>query len=245
MEQSRVWVTNPRNHPEHIEFLRYEPDSTVPEVIKANPHIAFRVDDAGGASEAAGCRDHHPALRGGRLPRVVFVRKYNTIFEYMQYLKEGWFGHANHELPRHLYLCLGPRGGGCASAVDGVPRPRPRHGDDCRQAITPASSCGRTARPARSISREDGTVYFKPDPSRYGAIKPVAEQRCSASAMMLRELMRRADAGQCLAGAAAQHAARHAAPARPRRPMPSATATSTACALRTRMRAPMRSGWCQ
>ena len=23
IEQSRCWVTNPRNHPEHIEFLRY------------------------------------------------------------------------------------------------------------------------------------------------------------------------------------------------------------------------------
>ena len=31
VEQSRVWVTNPRNHPDHIEFLRYEPDTTVPE----------------------------------------------------------------------------------------------------------------------------------------------------------------------------------------------------------------------
>ena len=26
IEQSRCWVTNPRNHPESIEFLRYEPD---------------------------------------------------------------------------------------------------------------------------------------------------------------------------------------------------------------------------
>ena len=24
VEQSRVWVTNPRDHPEHVEFLRYE-----------------------------------------------------------------------------------------------------------------------------------------------------------------------------------------------------------------------------
>jgi hypothetical protein len=23
---------------------------------------------------------------------VVFVRKHNTVFEYMHYLKEGWFG---------------------------------------------------------------------------------------------------------------------------------------------------------
>ena len=29
IESSKVWVTNPRNHPESIEFLRYEPDSAV------------------------------------------------------------------------------------------------------------------------------------------------------------------------------------------------------------------------
>jgi len=44
VEQSRVWVTNPRDSPHHIEFLRYEPDSAVPEAIKNNPHVAFRVD---------------------------------------------------------------------------------------------------------------------------------------------------------------------------------------------------------
>lgn len=90
VEQSRVWVTNPRHHPEHIEFLRYEADSTVPEIVRANPHIAFRV----AALE--------PHLKGveiviapfvvGDFLEVVFVAKYNTIFEYMHYLKDGWFG---------------------------------------------------------------------------------------------------------------------------------------------------------
>jgi len=37
VEQSRVWVTNPRNHPEHIEFLRYEPGTTVPDAVRNNP----------------------------------------------------------------------------------------------------------------------------------------------------------------------------------------------------------------
>ena len=44
VEQSRCWVTSPRNHPEHIEFLRYAPDTTVPEAVRANPHAAYRVD---------------------------------------------------------------------------------------------------------------------------------------------------------------------------------------------------------
>lgn len=90
VEASRVWVTNPRLHPEHIEFLRYEPDSTVPQIVKANPHIAFRVDDL------------RPHIEGqeiiiapfvvGDFLEVVFIRKHNTIFEYMHYLKDGWFG---------------------------------------------------------------------------------------------------------------------------------------------------------
>lgn len=36
VEQSRIWVTNPRSHPEHIEFLRYRDDSTVPDAVRHN-----------------------------------------------------------------------------------------------------------------------------------------------------------------------------------------------------------------
>lgn len=93
VEQSRVWVTNPREHPEHIEFLRYEPDSTVPDVIKANPHIAFRV--ASLEAHIARLDIIIPPFVVGDFLEVVFVRKYNTIFEYMHYLKEGWFADAN------------------------------------------------------------------------------------------------------------------------------------------------------
>ncbi len=55
-----------------------------------NPHVAFRVDDL------------RPHIEGqeiiiapfvvGDFVEVVFIRKYNTIFEYMHYLKDGWFG---------------------------------------------------------------------------------------------------------------------------------------------------------
>jgi hypothetical protein len=90
VEQSRVWVTNPHGHPEHIEFLRYEPDSTVPEIIKANPHIAFRVESLGPHIE--GLEIIIPPFVVGGFLEVVFIRKYNTVFEYMHYLKEGWFG---------------------------------------------------------------------------------------------------------------------------------------------------------
>jgi hypothetical protein len=90
VEQSRVWVTNPRNHPEHIEFLRYEPDSTVPRAVRDNPHIAFRVEALG--PHIAGQEILIPPFVVGDFLEVVFIRKYDTVFEYMHYLKEGWFG---------------------------------------------------------------------------------------------------------------------------------------------------------
>ena len=95
VEQSRVWVTNPRNHPEHIEFLRYEPDSTVPEIIKANPHVAFRVAALSPHIGAPGVEIIIAPFVVGDFLEVVFVRKYNTIFEYMHYLREGWFADAS------------------------------------------------------------------------------------------------------------------------------------------------------
>lgn len=91
VEQSRVWVTNPRDHPEHIEFLRYEPDSSVPAAVKVNPHIAFRVDALALHLAAPGVEIIIPPFKVGDFLEVVFVRKYDTIFEYMHYLKEGWF----------------------------------------------------------------------------------------------------------------------------------------------------------
>ncbi|MBK1870712.1 hypothetical protein [Taklimakanibacter albus] len=90
VEQSRVWVTNPRNHPEQIEFLRYAEGTTVPDAVRNNPHIAFRVDDL--APHIEGQEILIPPFIVGDFLEVVFIRKHNTVFEYMHYLKEGWFG---------------------------------------------------------------------------------------------------------------------------------------------------------
>ena len=89
IEQSRCWVTNPRNHSEHIEFLRYEPDSTVPDLVKNNPHVAFRVTDI--APHIQGQQIIIPPFVVAGFVEAVFIWKYNAVFEYMRYLKEGWF----------------------------------------------------------------------------------------------------------------------------------------------------------
>jgi hypothetical protein len=42
---SKCWVTDPRNHPMKIEYLRYAPDSPVMSEFQQTPHIAYAVDD--------------------------------------------------------------------------------------------------------------------------------------------------------------------------------------------------------
>lgn len=90
VEQSKIWVTNPRNHPEHIEFLRYRDDSTVPATVRDNPHIAYRVDAIEPLLASVDEILIPPFIVGDFL-EVVFVLKHGTVFEYMRYLKEGWF----------------------------------------------------------------------------------------------------------------------------------------------------------
>ena len=88
----QVWVTNPRNHPEHIEFLRYREDTQVPAAVIDNPHVAYRVKDLKPHIEAEGVEILIPTFIVGDFVEVVFVRKYGTIFEYMRYLKAAGSG---------------------------------------------------------------------------------------------------------------------------------------------------------
>ena len=90
IEQSRCWVTNPRKHPEHIEFLRYAEGTTVPEIVRNNPHVAFRVEQL--EPHMVGQEIVIPPFVVADFACVVFVRKYGMVFEYMQYLNDSWFG---------------------------------------------------------------------------------------------------------------------------------------------------------
>ena len=48
---TRVWVTDFTNHPYRVEWLRFEPDTPVPEPVRTMPHVAYRVDDIQAAAE--------------------------------------------------------------------------------------------------------------------------------------------------------------------------------------------------
>ena len=88
---TKVWVTDPRLHPNRIEYLRYEPDSHLPDDFKNCPHIAYTVDDLG--PHIAG-KDICLLFEVGDPPfaKVAFTREDGVIYEYMEF-KPGrhWF----------------------------------------------------------------------------------------------------------------------------------------------------------
>jgi hypothetical protein len=43
VEATRVWITNFVDHPLHIEWLRFEPDTPVTGPVRHQPHVAYRV----------------------------------------------------------------------------------------------------------------------------------------------------------------------------------------------------------
>lgn len=82
--RTRVWVTDPGQHPYRVEWLRYEPDSDVPPLIRSSPHLAFRVDSI--ARERGGLKtliEPFPSVAG----HVVgfFQTDDGVILELMEY----------------------------------------------------------------------------------------------------------------------------------------------------------------
>ena len=55
------------------------------------PHVAYRVEDLKPHIEAEGVEVLIPPFTVGDFLEVVFVRKHGMVFEYMRYLKDGWF----------------------------------------------------------------------------------------------------------------------------------------------------------
>jgi hypothetical protein len=52
LADGKLYITDANASPNRIEWLRFEPDSPMPEMLKSLPHIAYKVDDL--AAEMAG-----------------------------------------------------------------------------------------------------------------------------------------------------------------------------------------------
>lgn len=97
VEFSKVWVTNPRLHPNRIEYIR---PLEFPEIDPADlaqwklwhlPHVAYRVDNLQEAitGEEIVLGPFEPADFG----TVAFIHKDGAIVEYLEYSRlDTWFG---------------------------------------------------------------------------------------------------------------------------------------------------------
>jgi hypothetical protein len=92
VESTRVWVTNPRNHPYCIEYLRFEPDSPCGWELKNRPHVAYKVENLDPLIEGQEIVLEPFFVGNPPFCRVAFIKKNGLITEYMQYLNDTWFG---------------------------------------------------------------------------------------------------------------------------------------------------------
>ena len=93
VEATRVWVTSPREHPYHVEWLRFEPDSPVTGPLRTEPHVAYRVDDVHAAIEGLDVLAEPFDVSDGFLT-VAFAIVDGAVVEFIQYAnpdEEGWF----------------------------------------------------------------------------------------------------------------------------------------------------------
>lgn len=93
VESTRVWVTNPKEHPFRVEWLRYEPDSPVTGPVREKSHVAYSVENLEEASR--GLKVLLAPFEVGGFVRVGFYEYQDgTVVELMQYLgNQGkWFG---------------------------------------------------------------------------------------------------------------------------------------------------------
>jgi hypothetical protein len=93
VEATRVWVTSPRAHPYHVEWLRFESDSPVTGPLRTDPHVAYRVGDVNEAVKGHNVLAE-PFDVGNGFLTVAFVDVDGAVVEFMQYAnpdEEGWF----------------------------------------------------------------------------------------------------------------------------------------------------------
>jgi hypothetical protein len=107
VEHSGVWVTNPRRHPQRLEYIRPRQRPEVPPEqvglwrLWHWPHIAYRVEDLGAA--LAGEEVLLGPFDPGGFGQVAFVLKDGVVVEYMQYDDlDHWFGEPNPPGFQHL-----------------------------------------------------------------------------------------------------------------------------------------------
>jgi hypothetical protein len=92
VEETRVWVTNPKDHPFNVEWLRFEPDTPVTGPLRRGPHVAYRVDSVDEASKGLKVL-LEPWVVNNFVRVGFFLTDDDVVVEFMEYLHgDGeWF----------------------------------------------------------------------------------------------------------------------------------------------------------
>jgi hypothetical protein len=80
---TKVWVTDPADHPYRVEFLRFEEDSPVTGPLRDMPHVAWRVDDM--AAAIAGKEMILEPFTPMPCLSVAFVKEDGAVIEFMKF----------------------------------------------------------------------------------------------------------------------------------------------------------------
>ena len=83
---TRVWVTDFQNHPYHVEWLRFEPDTPVTGPIRHMPHVAYEVDSIKAASK--GLKELLAPFEAGIAVVGFYQSKDGAVVEFMEMKKK-------------------------------------------------------------------------------------------------------------------------------------------------------------
>lgn len=87
VEETKVWVTDPRKHRYRVEYLRFEADSPVQGPVRDSPHVAYRVDDI--QAELAGQQVLIEPFEPSPNCTVAFILKDGAVIEFMKFGSES------------------------------------------------------------------------------------------------------------------------------------------------------------
>ena len=79
---TRVWVTDFQDHPFHVEWLRFEPDSPVTGPVRNMPHVAYKVDSIKEASK--GMKELLAPFEAGIAIVGFYQSKDGAVVEFME-----------------------------------------------------------------------------------------------------------------------------------------------------------------
>ncbi len=87
LEPFKVHVVGYENSPYGIEWMRYEPGSPVPELVRMVPHVAFEVEDL--AAEIEGKEILIPPNSPSEGVTVAFIVDNGAPIEFLKFKKNG------------------------------------------------------------------------------------------------------------------------------------------------------------